>query len=165
MADLLGEAGAGLLARPARVALTVLGTVVGVAALVATLGLSKTAGNQIVGRFDEVAATDVTVLPAARPGSPGSTVLPFDAEARIRRLNGVVAAGTLSEVDVRGALVRSVPINDPLGQTAIQLPIKAASPGLWRACGPRSPPGVSPTAATRAVATASSCSDRTQRSG
>lgn len=131
--DLFGEAGAGLLARPARVALTVLGTVVGVAALVATLGLSKTAGNQIVGRFDEVAATDVTVAPSARPGSPGANVLPFDAEARMLRLNGVAAAGTLSDVDVRGALVRSVPINDPLGQTAIQLPIKAASPGLWRA--------------------------------
>jgi putative ABC transport system permease protein len=38
--DLLAESMAGLVARPARVALTVLGTVVGVAALVATLGLS-----------------------------------------------------------------------------------------------------------------------------
>jgi macrolide transport system ATP-binding/permease protein len=45
----------------------------------------------------------------------------------------VAAAGTLSDVDVRGALVRSVPINDPLGQTEVQLPVKAASPGLWRA--------------------------------
>jgi predicted lysophospholipase L1 biosynthesis ABC-type transport system permease subunit len=45
----------------------------------------------------------------------------------------VAAAGTLSEVDVRGALVRSVPINDPLGQTELQLPVRAASPGLWRA--------------------------------
>jgi macrolide transport system ATP-binding/permease protein len=54
--DLLAESSAALLARPARVALTVLGTVVGVAALVATLGLSKTASNQIVGRFDAVAA-------------------------------------------------------------------------------------------------------------
>ena len=43
-----------------------LGTVIGVAALVATLGLSKTAGNQIVGRFDAVAATDVVDHPGAR---------------------------------------------------------------------------------------------------
>ena len=50
--DLVSEAAAGLMARPARVGLTVLGTVIGVAALVATMGLSKTAGNQIVGRFD-----------------------------------------------------------------------------------------------------------------
>jgi macrolide transport system ATP-binding/permease protein len=133
--DLLREAGAGLMARPARVALTVLGTVIGVGALVATLGLSKTAGNQIVGRFSEVAATDVVVtpVPGAVGGDAAREAIPWDAEARLRRLNGVTAAGTLSDVDVRGALVRSVPINDPLGQTEVQLPVKAASPGLWRA--------------------------------
>lgn len=133
--DLLREAGAGLMARPARVALTVLGTVIGVGALVATLGLSKTAGNQIVGRFSEVAATDVVVspVPGAVGGDAAREAIPWDAEARLRRLNGVAAAGTLSDVDVRGALVRSVPINDPLSQTEVQLPVKAASPGLWRA--------------------------------
>ncbi len=134
--DLVSEAAAGLMARPARVALTVLGTVIGVAALVATLGLSKTAGNQIVGRFDAVAATDVVVTPvpaAQRSGGAAQDVIPWDAEARMRRLNGVAEAGTLAEVNVRGALVRSVPINDPLGTTDVQLPVRAASPGLWRA--------------------------------
>jgi macrolide transport system ATP-binding/permease protein len=131
--DLLAEAAAGLLARPARVALTVLGTVIGIGALVATLGLSKTAGNQIVGRFDAVSATDIVVSPSVRGGGAGGAVLPWDAEARLKRLNGVVAAGTLAEVDVRGVLVRSVPINDPLGTGAVQLPIKAASPGLFEA--------------------------------
>jgi macrolide transport system ATP-binding/permease protein len=134
--DLFSEAAAGLMARPARVALTVLGTVIGVAALVATLGLSKTAGNQIVGRFDAVAATDVVITPvpaAQRAGGAAQNVIPWDAEARMKRLNGVKEAGTLGEVNVRGALVRSVPINDPLGQTEIQLPVRAASPGVWRA--------------------------------
>ena len=131
--DLVGEALAGLLARPARVALTVLGTVIGVGALVATLGLSKTAANQIVGHFDALAATDMVVCPSARAGGAGAAVLPWDAEARLLRLNGVAAAGTLSDVDVRGALARSVPINDPLAAGAIQLPMKAASPGLFRA--------------------------------
>ncbi len=51
----------------------------------------------------------------------------------MRRLNGVVAAGTLADVDVRGQLVRSVPINDPLAAGATQLPMKAASPGLFAA--------------------------------
>jgi putative ABC transport system permease protein len=136
MRDLFTEAAAGLMARPARVALTVLGTVIGVAALVATLGLSKTASNQIVGRFDAVAATDVVVTPvlgSQRAGGGASNVIPWDAEARMKRLNGVAAAGTLAEVNVRGQLVRSVPINDPLGETEIQLPVRAASPGLWRA--------------------------------
>ena len=134
--DLFSEAAAGLIARPARVALTVLGTVIGVAALVATMGLSKTAGNQIVGRFDQVAATDVVVTPvpaAQRAGGAAVNVIPWDAEARIKRLNGVAQAGTLGEVNVRGQLVRSVPINDPQGQTDIQLPVRAASPGLWPA--------------------------------
>jgi ABC-type lipoprotein release transport system permease subunit len=134
--DLVSEAAAGLMARPARVALTVLGTVIGVAALVATLGLSKTAGNQIVGRFDAVAATDVVVTPvpaAQRSGGGAVNVIPWDAESRLRRLNGVAEAGTLAEVNVHGELVRSVPINDPLGNTEVQLPVRAASPGLWRA--------------------------------
>ena len=131
--DLFGEAVAGLLARPARVALTVLGTVIGVGALVATLGLSKTASNQIVGRFDALSATDVVVSPSTRAGGSGAAVLPWDSETRLRRLNGVAEAGTLADVDVRGALVRSVPVNDPLAAGAIQLPMKAASPGLFRA--------------------------------
>jgi macrolide transport system ATP-binding/permease protein len=131
--DLAAEAVAALLARPARVGLTVLGTVIGLGALVATLGLSKTAANQIVGRFDALAATDVVMSPSTRAGGAGATVLPWDAESRLRRLHGVAAAGTLSDVNVRGALVRSVPINDPLAAGAVQLPMKAASPGLFAA--------------------------------
>jgi len=49
------------------------------------------------------------------------------------RLNGVVAAGTLTDVSLNGQLVRAVPVHDPLGQTEFQLPLKAASPGLFRA--------------------------------
>ena len=60
-ADLANETLAGLFARPGRMSLTVLGTVIGLAALVATLGLSRTAGNRIVGHFDELAATQVVI--------------------------------------------------------------------------------------------------------
>ncbi|MDH5505244.1 MAG: ABC transporter permease, partial [Acidimicrobiia bacterium] len=63
--DLLDEASSGLFARPGRTALTVLGTVIGLAAIVATLGLSRTASNRIVGRFDEIAATEIVV--SSRP--------------------------------------------------------------------------------------------------
>ncbi len=131
--QLLAECLASLTARPGRAALTVLGTVVGVAALVATMGLANTAGNQIVGRFDALAATDVVVTPKSRVAGAAFDVLTWDAPARARRIGGVVSAGTLSEVAARGALVKSVPINDPQGQTEFQLPVKAASPGLYRA--------------------------------
>ena len=132
--DLGNEAIAGLFTRPGRMVLTVLGTVVGLAALVATLGLSRTAGNQIVGRFDELAATEVVI----RTKTPtGNTVpagaLPWDAPARLDRLNGVVAAGTMSTVDVGADLVTTSPIRDPSAQTAFKLTVVAASPGLFDA--------------------------------
>ncbi|MCP4083429.1 MAG: ABC transporter permease, partial [Actinomycetia bacterium] len=124
-----------LTARPARTLLTALGTILGVAALVATLGLAKTAGNQIVSRFDELEATRVIVTPVERQqGRQNRQVskIPFDAGDRLRRLNGVVAAGTKSEVSVDG-LARSVPVIDPLGQNEFQIPVLAASPGLFDA--------------------------------
>ena len=130
--DLLIEAFVGMFARPGRTMLTVLGTCIGLAALVATVGLSRTAGNQIIGRFDELSATEITV--SSLPDSEGSptNALPWDAEARVERLNGVVSAGTLSRVDVN-ALVSGTPISDPTRRTAFKVPVEAASTGLYRA--------------------------------
>ena len=136
--DLASEATVSLTARPARTLLTALGTILGVAALVATLGLARTAGNQILTRFDELVATEVTVEPNNNRGFSFSgnrtvSLLPFDADSRLSRLNGVVAAGTISEVDVGGGLARSVPVNDPLGQHEFQVPVVAVSAGLFEA--------------------------------
>ena len=137
--DLFGEMTLALTARPARTLLTAMGTILGVAALVATLGLAKTAGNQIVSRFDELEATQVTVEPNNRNSGFGSqqqrntSPLPWDAEDRLARLNGVTASGTTTGVDVQGRLARSVPVIDPLGQTEFQIPVVAASPGLFEA--------------------------------
>ena len=127
--DVLFESFAGMFARSARMLLTVLGTTIGLAALVATLGLSQTASQQIIGRFNELAATEITVssLPAGE-GRP-SNALPWDSGRKLERLNGVVAAGTLSSVDVGGQLVRGSPID----RSAYKLPVEAASPSLFTA--------------------------------
>jgi hypothetical protein len=106
--DLMSESIAGLEARPARSILTVLGTVLGITALVATLGVSRTAGNQIVARFDAFAATEVSLQPSSGAGgSARSSTIPWNAEARLMRLNGVIAAGTLTQVNINGALSRT----------------------------------------------------------
>lgn len=131
--DLLDEAVAGLFARPGRMVLTVLGTVVGVAALVATVGLSSTAGNRIAGRFDELAATEILVTVRPSAAAPGARVIPWDAGARIARLNGVVAAGTASQVNVGERLVSTSPVNDPQQRSAFRLSVYAASPSLFDA--------------------------------
>ena len=133
--DLLAEALAGLFARPGRSLLTALGAVLGIASLVATLGVANTAGNQIVTSFNELSATSVVVTNERSffgDGAPRAR-LPWDSEQRLARLNGVVAAGTRADVDIGGALTRSVPLNDPLGQTEFQIPMVAASPGLYPA--------------------------------
>jgi hypothetical protein len=59
--------------------------------------------------------------------------IPADAETRLLRLNGVNAAGSLGPVDVGTALVRSVPIPDPLAQTEFQIAVYGGSPGLLEA--------------------------------
>jgi macrolide transport system ATP-binding/permease protein len=133
--DLLNEGLAGMFARPGRMMLTVLGIVIGLTALVATLGLTRTAGNRIISQFDRLAATELFIK--ARPGKTTGIVdpkaIPWDAPARLLRLNGVVAAGTVSEVDVGGALVSSSPVKDPLNQSAHKLGVYAASPDLFKA--------------------------------
>ena len=57
IADAISESVSSAFARPGRAALTALGTMLGITTLVATVGLSRTAGFQIVDRFDELAAT------------------------------------------------------------------------------------------------------------
>ena len=133
--DLLNEALAGMFARPARMALTALGVVVGIAALVATVGLTRTAGNRIISQFDQLAATElfVTARPGATTGIVDPRAIPWDAPARLRRLNGVVAAGLVSDVDIGDALISASPVKDPVNQSAVKLAVRAVSPGTFAA--------------------------------
>jgi putative ABC transport system permease protein len=132
--DLVDEALGGVVARPARLALTTLGTVLGVAALVATLGLAETAGGQIATRFDAVTATHVVVAPRDAGTGPDAgrpvTSMPWDAAERAALLPGVVAAGTYTRVETGGARVTTVPVLDPVASTAHDLPVVATSPHL-----------------------------------
>ena len=137
--DLVDEAIMGIGSRPARLILTMIGTVVGIAALVATMGLSQSAAGQIAGRFDAVAATRLTVAPApAPPGAPDRTstaTLPWDAAERIARLAGVAAAGTYTEVKTGQDTVSGVALLDPSGGQQSDIPVVAGSPGLLAAEG------------------------------
>jgi len=133
--DLLNEALAGIFSRPGRMVLTVLGVVIGIAALVSTVGLTRTAGNRIITQFDRLAATELFVSP--RPGATTGIIdakaIPWDAPTRLAQLNGVVAAGNVSDVDVGGALVSSSPVKDPLNPSAVRVAVRAGSPDMFRA--------------------------------
>jgi macrolide transport system ATP-binding/permease protein len=129
--DLFNEAIAGIFARPGRMALTILGIVIGLTALVATLGLSRTASNRIISQFDELAATEITIRGKSGIAGVDPRAIPWDAPTRMLRLNGVVEAGNLSEINIGDALVSASPVKDPQSQTAFHLSVQAASPGLF----------------------------------
>ncbi|MFC4011944.1 ABC transporter permease [Nonomuraea purpurea] len=126
--DLIGESVAGMLARPVRSALTTLGTVLGITTLVVTLGVAATAGNQIVGRFDELVATAITV---EVPESPNKPLVTWDAVDRLTRLRGVESAAAVAESKESTNLsVRSNDIVDPTRVTTQNLSVLATTPGL-----------------------------------
>ena len=135
MRDLFTEALMGIGARPARTALTVLGTVLGIATLVTTLGVSATAGNQIAGRFDAATATSVTVtVPSPQPDRP--PYVRWDALGDLTRLNGVrAAAATVATPRDDPPLVRGNTLRDPTKALDRSLPVLASTAGLLEVTG------------------------------
>jgi putative ABC transport system permease protein len=129
--DLGAEALAGIGARPARTALTILGTVLGIGTLVATLGISATAGNQIAGRFDAVTATEVTVdvRPPVTPDSPPA--VQWAAVDNVDRLNGVTAVAAFTRADPNNVpSVRANTLRDPTRVLDRALPVFGATATL-----------------------------------
>src|SRR5450432_2141869 len=104
--DLVSEAMAGLLQRPGRSALTMLGTVLGIGGFVAIVGLSQTANGQIGSAFNRLDATQVTVADTAAARASVPTLdFPPGADALVDRINGVVAAGVWWNVPFKQAAV------------------------------------------------------------
>lgn len=139
--DVMAEAVAGVLQRPARSVLTAVGTVLGVGSLIAILGLTSTAASQIDGRFNELTATEITVDDIG--GGPGSQVplaFPDDADARMQALNGVTAAGVSWRVRLEADQgISTAPPGAAYASTDNQAQVLAASPGILRAVGEARP--------------------------
>lgn len=127
--DLVAEAVASLLARPGRAALTGLGTVAGIGAFVATLGLTTTAEAQVSNRFDAIAATEVLIEESSRdPLLVPAAAFPTDGVARVLALNGVVGAGRFWRPDVPSLEPRADWLDEGAGGT---VPIIASDPELF----------------------------------
>ena len=135
LADLVGEAIAGMSQRPGRSLLTMLGTVLGIGSFVAIIGLSDTASSQITAQFNLLNATQVTVTDIAeRPISS----FPDDADERMKRLNGVEAAG------VWWPAARDQPVSTaPAVESGTRLDVYGATQGTIDAAEPKLRQGVS----------------------
>ncbi|HEY1915795.1 MAG TPA: ABC transporter permease [Streptosporangiaceae bacterium] len=131
-ADLARLAGAGLRTRKLRAALSALGITIGVAAIVAVLGLS--ASSQ-AGLLTEIRALGTNLLTVSYsndiPASTAPTVLPTTAPAMISRLTGVTQVQDTEEVSgvdaYRSPLIPAINTNG--------LTVSAASLGLPAASG------------------------------
>ena len=119
--DLAAEALAGLLQRPGRSVLTMLGTVLGIGGFVAIVGLSQTASGQIGSTFNRLDATQVTVADTgARQAAAPTVDFPTGADAMVDRIHGVIAAGVWWNVPFKQAAVSARPP-----------PASPASPASW----------------------------------
>ncbi|SDD26014.1 ABC transporter permease [Actinokineospora iranica] len=129
VADLLREAWLSLAGHPARSLLTALGTVLGAAAFVATLGLSSTLAHQVADSFDVRRATEVTAR-GARADAP-SWQEP-SALARLGRLNGVRVCGARVILPER-------PVSRSLGEgaTPLQTQVSGVDAGALAVISPR----------------------------
>lgn len=127
----LGEIVLAVGSRPLRVALTVAGTVLGIATLVAVLGLTTSAQGQISDRFSFLRATAVEVQPLDLQYGVGG----FSPEgvARVAGIDGVNAVGVAWELSTKDSFtVSRTVVRDRLGRPPA-LGIFAASDGLLEA--------------------------------
>ncbi len=135
--DLVIEASFGIGARPSRLIMTTLGTVLGIASLVVTIGFAQTAAGQIASQFDAVAATQVVIEPGTSRTAMGTTQaiarLPWDASERVERLAGVQRAGLIAAVPLGETTITAVPINDPSAAKTLSPPLAATSASLLEA--------------------------------
>ncbi|MDP9866382.1 MULTISPECIES: ABC transporter permease [Streptosporangium] len=123
-ADLLRVGGSGLRTRPGRVLLSALGIAIGIATMVAVVGISSSSKAQLLDELDRL-GTDLLTVTAGRTVLGGSAELPEEAvamAARIGPVTGAAATGDTGEHVWRTDMV-------PREQTG-GLGVRAASPGL-----------------------------------
>ena len=100
--DLVLLGSAGLRAKPARAILSALGIAIGVAAMVAVLGISASSQGRLNERLAEL-GTNLLTATVAPPSAGEPVPLPINAAARLARLSGIestASIGALSDIAV-----------------------------------------------------------------
>jgi ABC-type antimicrobial peptide transport system permease subunit len=135
--ELLHEAFVSLAVRPGRTMMTSLGTAMSIAAFISTIGLSRTAGGQVLVSLDKLRASsvDASLVPSQQPASTLQS-LPLDAPERVTDLSGVEAAAECSAL-VAPIRVRANYVLDPTNEPSVGRPIFVASPSLPSVTGAR----------------------------
>jgi putative ABC transport system permease protein len=116
-------------------ALTALAVVLGIGSLVATVGFAQTGARQLESVFNAVDAVHGVVRPMEseieRAGA--KAVLPWEGDQTASRLNGVEAAGLVSEIELESAVITAAPVNDPMAPPTRVPSVWAATPDVLQA--------------------------------
>lgn len=126
---LIGEAVDGVARRPVRSLLTALGTVLGVGAFVAVLGLTSTANAQVSDTFTAREATQVVVEYAE---SAPATRFSAEAERAVDELIGVKSVGIAMDTGFEAQLLDHA----EAGVDGARFNVHGVSDGYWRTVAP-----------------------------
>jgi putative ABC transport system permease protein len=127
--DLLRLASIGLRTRRLRAVLSALGIAIGIASMVAVLGISQSSKTQLLDRLDRLGTNLLTVAPG-QSFFGNSAKLPASAAPAIRGMSTVLTAAATSAVDATVRRTDRIPVEETNG---IQL--LAAERNLLRAVG------------------------------
>lgn len=130
-ADVARVGAVGLRTRRLRAALSALGIAIGIASMVAVLGLSESSRAGLIRQLDELGTNLLTVAPGQTLGGDDA-MLPEAASKAIGRIAGVERVSTVRTL---GATVRRTDRIDP-GETG-GIGVAAADPGLLATLGGR----------------------------
>jgi putative ABC transport system permease protein len=100
LADVGSLAVLGLAGRPVRAALSALGVALGIATMVAVLGISSSSRAQLVAQIDALGTNLLTVTPGQSPGGQAAT-LPPSAPAMVARIGPVLGASAIGDVNAQ----------------------------------------------------------------
>ncbi|RKQ91438.1 putative ABC transport system permease protein [Solirubrobacter pauli] len=129
-ADVLRTGALGLRTRRARAALSALGIAIGVAAMVAVLGISESSKADLLAQLDDLGTNLLRVAPGESFLGEES-VLPESAAAMLRRVDGVESVAAIAGVG--DVTVRRTPYVDEVETGGIS--VAAADPALLDAVG------------------------------
>ncbi|MET8911842.1 ABC transporter permease [Micromonospora sp. NPDC004551] len=100
VADLLPVSTVGLRSRPGRAALSILGVAIGIAAMVAVLGVTRSSQADVLARIDRV-GTNLLTVANGKTIRGGEAELPVTAGAAVARTDGVLSSAATATLEER----------------------------------------------------------------
>ncbi|MBO3749008.1 ABC transporter permease [Streptosporangiaceae bacterium NEAU-GS5] len=135
--DLIRVGGAGLRARPTRVLLSALGIAIGIATMVAVVGISSSSKAKLLNELDKLGTNMLTVTPGQTLFGEDAT-LPKEAPAMIRAIGPVRTAGATGKTGENVYRTDRIPATQTAGltvqATSLDLPgtlQTAVRSGVW----------------------------------